>query len=103
MPEKAEAYEIDGSVKWQADQPFAAWARGKIHEVGLTAAQAKALSAAYNAYGTEQATAADSEYKLLLAADEKSLQSEWRGGHDRMMNLARTAAKELGFSKPVFD
>ena len=104
LPEKAEQYEFSplaGGEKLDAD--YEKWARDTFHKAGLTAAQVKALTAEQNAYALQLKAKEESDYKTARAADEAALQAEWRGGYERMVNAAKTAATSLGFTAEMID
>jgi len=103
MPESPDKYELDAPNGAQLDQAYADWAKSTFHKAGLTAAQAKLVSAEYNAYLKNAVDAQTKDYELSVEADKKALLQEWRGGHDRMLNSAKTAASALGFTSEVID
>jgi hypothetical protein len=69
----------------------------------LLPAQAKELSAEYNKFLGENATRVEGDYKTKVTADKQTLLKEWGAGHERMMNVAKGAAKALGFSGEMID
>lgn len=103
MPAEAKGYEIDSPKDLQADPAFQDFIRGAFHKAGLTAAQAKNLSADYNNFLREQAKQVAKDYDLNSEADRKTLEKEWGAGFDRMVNRGKLAAEQLGFSGEVVD
>lgn len=102
LPETPDKYEL-AVPKDNAHEGFVGWAKNTFHKIGLTAQQAKDLSAEHTAFVTAANEQAIKDYNLSVAADKQSLIQEWRGGHDRMMNAAKTAANALGFTGDMID
>ena len=105
LPEKPEAYDMRVGLPKEAvvDDGFAKTMQGIFHKAGLTAGQATALVADYNANALAQQAQAAKDYDLNVQADKAALLDKWRGGHDRMMNRAKTAATSLGFTPELID
>lgn len=103
MPETADKYDLDAPKDLALDPTYMAWAKTTFHKVGLTAAQAKALSAEHNAYIQNSTAQQVKDYAVSVAADKTTLMAEWRGGYERMMNSAQLAAKALGFTPAMID
>ena len=101
--DKADLVTIPGPNGAKLDEGYEKWARETFHKAGLTAAQVKALTAEQNAYAAQVATKAADTYKTQRALDETALQQEWRGGYERMVNAAKTAATSLGFTEEMID
>jgi hypothetical protein len=102
-PADATKYELDVPKGATADEGYQKWAKDAFHKLGLTAAQAKTLSAEHNAYAAARQAQADTDYKTAVAGEKQALLNEWKGGHERMMNAAQTAAKSLGFTGEMVD
>lgn len=101
MPESADKYDLPFSK--DANPAYANWAKETFHKVGLTATQAKELTAANNEfYAKAQATQA-ADYQRELTTQKAALLGEWRGGFERMMNAAQTAVHALGFTGEMVD
>jgi hypothetical protein len=99
MPETADKYDFGKPAAGLTRDPaFETWAKTTFHEAGLTAAQAKATVAAYEKFGMEAQAREAADYQTRVAADKMALQNEWRGGHERMFNAAKTAVSALGFT-----
>ena len=43
------------------------------------------------------------DYDLNVQSDKATLQREWAGGYERMMNAATSAAQSLGFTGEMID
>jgi hypothetical protein len=85
------------------DPNFSKTMQGILHKSNLTDTQAKTLVAEYNTLNTSLAEQAAKDYELNVQADKQALLDEWKGGHDRMMNRAKTAATTLGFTPELID
>jgi len=103
LPETADKYEFDTPAGVTPDAGYVAFAKGAFHKIGLTAAQAKDLTREHNAYVGGVLAEQENTYNLAVDTDKKALLAEWKGGHERMMNAAQTAAKTLGFEQPTID
>lgn len=104
-PETADKYDMTVGLPTGAkpDPVFSTTMQGIFHKANLTADQAKAVVAPYNAFAAAQQEQAAKDYTLNVAADKQALLDEWKGGHDRMMNRAKTAATSLGFTPELID
>jgi hypothetical protein len=98
MPETPDKYDFGLPKDAQLNEPYAKWAKDTFHKVGLTAAQAKQLVAENEAWSQAQSQQASDDYERNTAADKQALLREWGGGHERMLNAAKTAANSLGFT-----
>lgn len=103
LPESPDKYEFDKPENLPIDQAYMDWARGAFHKIGLTASQVKELTKAHNEFIAQNVGQSAKDYELNVAADKQALQSEWRGGFDRMMQRAKGAAGALGFTAEVVD
>jgi hypothetical protein len=103
MPDDPAKYEFAKAEGVTPDEGYVGWARGAFHKAGLTAAQVKGLTAEHNAYVASVMEKQAKDYDLQIGAEKAELLNEWRGGHERMMNAAQTAAKELGFTPAMID
>ena len=103
MPATADKYEFDTPADMALDEGYVNWARENFHKAGLTAAQAKAITTEHNAYIKGVMAKQEADYNLSVQADKTALLQEWGGGHERMMNAAKTAASTLGFTPEMVD
>jgi hypothetical protein len=105
LPESSDKYDMKVGLPKEAkvDEGFAKTMQGMFHKANLTVDQAKTLAADYNALSVAKAAQEAKDYELNVQADKQSLLDEWRGGHDRMMNRAKTAATTLGFTPELID
>lgn len=105
LPEKADAYDMRVGLPKDAtiDDAFAKQMQGVLHKAGLTAGQATALIGEYNGMTLAQQAQAAKDYELSVQSDKQALLDEWKGGHDRMMNRAKTAVTALGFTGELID
>ena len=87
----------------KADESYLAWARTTFHELGLPTQTVKALSAKHSAYVASAIAQQEKDYNRSVEADKKALLGEWKAGHERMLNAAKTAAKALGFTPDMID
>ena len=85
------------------DENYVAFARGAFHDIGLLPGQATRLTDLHNQYVANVLQKQAADYALSVDTDKKALLSEWGGGHERMMNAAKTAAKALGFDAQTID
>lgn len=106
LPEDPAKYEFDFSAFGEGAKPdpgYEGWARSAFHKVGLTAAQAKALTAEHSAYVKGILDQQAKDYELSVAGQKSDLQKEWGAGFERMHSAAEHAAKGLGFSPEMVD
>lgn len=103
-PATADKYEFAKPPEGiKPDEGYQTWARGTFHEIGLLPGQVKTLTEKHNAYVAEQMKQAETDYNASVEADKKTLAAEWRNGHDRMMGMAKAAAKTLGFDEALIE
>lgn len=104
LPETPDKYEFAPAPGGEKlDAGYEKWARETFHKAGLTAAQVKALTAEQNAYAASLATKQAEDYRVAYEADKAALMAEWRGGYERMVNAAKTAATSLGYTEEMID
>jgi hypothetical protein len=103
LPETADKYEFDKPSDLPLDDGYMAWARSTFHKVGLTASQVKELTKDHNAYLKGVLAQQDKDYNLKIDTEKTALLGEWKGGHERMINAAQTAARSLGFTGEMID
>lgn len=104
MPETPDKYEFAKPPEGlSVDEGYVGWARNTFHKAGLTNGQVKELSAAHNEYVAGILAQQEKDYQTSVAADKKTLLNEWKGGHDRMLNVAQAAAKALDFTPEMID
>jgi hypothetical protein len=85
------------------DEGYQKWAKSAAHEAMMTAAQLKTFSKSHNEYVKSILDQQETDYKMNMESDKQQLMKEWRGGYERMMNAASTAAKSLGFTPEMID
>jgi hypothetical protein len=102
-PASPDKYEFDLPAGVDKNNPFLKWARESFHKNGVPANAAKGFMKEYNEFLGNQATSTQNEYKTSVAADKQTLAKEWGGGHERMMNVAKTAVAALGFTGEMID
>jgi len=103
MPDSADKYEFATAAGVKTDENYVAFAKDAFHKIGLTTAQAKDLTTQHNAYVTGVLAKQEADYNIHLASDKAALLAEWRGGHERQVNAAQSAAKALGFTPEMID
>jgi len=105
LPDSPEKYDMKVGLPKDAqiNEGFAKGMQGLLHKANVTEGQAKELVAGYNAMLQAQQEQAAKDYELNVQADKQALLDEWRGGHDRMINRAKTAAQSLGFTPELID
>ncbi len=104
MPETADKYEFGKPpAGLQQNEGYEKWARGTFHELGLPASTVKALTTKHNEFVAATLAQQAKDYDLSVETDKKALIGEWKGGHERMLNAAKTAAKSLGFTPEMID
>ena len=104
LPETPDKYEFAKPPEGMpVDAGYETWARGTFHEVGVPAPMVKALTAKHNEYVKGMLEQQAKDYAIQVAADKQALLSEWKGGHERMLNAAKTAAKSLSFTPEMID
>lgn len=103
LPESPDKYEFAKPDGLPVDPGYEKWSRDTFHKLGLPAPVVKQLTAEHNAYVKSVVEAQEKEYAQKVAADKQALIAEWRDGHERMMNAAQSAAKNLGFTGEMID
>lgn len=93
-PKAAEDYKLQ--VTEGADPAFAKAAAAKFHELGISQAQAAALSEWWNGTASAQAQAAAQQSASQSEADVAALRQEWGSAWDENVELGRRAAREYG-------
>jgi hypothetical protein len=72
---------------------FAEAAKLKMHELGLTAKQARELAAWNNEMGATMASKQKEAYSATIAQQSAELKTEWGAAYDQEMGAAKNAAK----------
>lgn len=103
LPDAPDKYEIAKPDGFAADEAYTTWAKTAFHKAGLTAAQAKALSAEHNAYVKGVLDKQAEDGRLKTQAEQSELLREWGDGHERMVAASRAAANALGFNQDIID
>lgn len=104
LPETPDKYEFSPPPNGMAaNETYEKWARSTFHEIGIPAPMAKALTAKHNEFVAQTLAQAEKDYNLSVESDKKALLAEWKGGHERMLNAAKSAAKTLGFTPEMID
>lgn len=103
LPESPDKYEFAKAEGLPVDAGYEKWSRDTFHKLGLPASVVKALTAEHNAYVKGVLEQQTKDYEQRVAADKSALVAEWRDGHERMMNAAQSAAKNLGFTGEMID
>jgi len=105
LPEKADAYDVRVGLpkEIEIDKDFGAQVQQMFHKAGLTQTQANKLAAQYNAYTLNKITQSDKDARLNLESDKRALLSEWKGGHERMVNAAKAAVKAFELDQKAVD
>jgi hypothetical protein len=94
-PKNASEYEFDGEDK-NAPEWTNSW-KQEFHSLGLTKAQAKALSGKWNAQMQKMVDAHNASIKNEMTAAESKLKSEWGDKYEPNLELAkRLYQKHLG-------
>lgn len=96
-PVDPKAYELE--IPEGAPTEFADWAKGMFHESGLTASQAKNISAKWNEYQANALKAQEAEYQQKLILENKELRKEWGEAYDREVNLSKGVVEQLDISQ----
>lgn len=104
LPESPDKYEFAKPPEGiTPDEGYQTWAKQTFHELGLPAQTVKALTAKHNEYVKGVLDQQAKDYDLRVQADKQALLDEWRGGHERMLNAAKTAAQNLGLPQAAID
>ena len=82
---------------------FAEAAKLKMHELGLTAKQARELAAWNNEMGATMASKQKEAYSATIAQQSAELKTEWGAAYDQEMGAAKNAAKALGIKPEQID
>lgn len=82
---------------------FAEAAKVKMHELGLTAKQARELAAWNNEMGATMAAKQKETYEATIAQQNAELKTEWGAAYDQEMGAAKNAAKVLGIKPEQID
>lgn len=77
---------------------FADAARVKMHELGLTAKQAKALAEWNNEMGANASNQQKIMNDATIAQENASLKAEWGAAYEQELGAAKNAAKALGIN-----
>lgn len=100
-PETADKYEI--SVPEGMGDEYAGWAREQFHKLGLTAAQAKALTDANNEY-VAAAKQKQAEAETAKAQQElEALKGEWGAAFESKIEAGKKAVKAFGLDETVLE
>lgn len=103
MPDSPDGYEFKAPEGLEVNEAYLGWAKDAFHKAGLTANQAKQIYDAHNEFARQTFGKEQEDYQLNVEADTKALQSEWKGGFERMMNAAKTAARGLELPAEAID
>lgn len=101
-PETADKYEIP-MPKEGGSPEFEKWARGTFHELGLSAAQGRALVEKWNEFAGGLSSAQEEADKASFEAEQAALKKEWGAVYDQNVAAAKAAAAQLGLSKEAID
>ena len=82
---------------------FAEAAKIKMHELGLTAKQARELAAWNNEMGAAATAKQKETYEASVAHQNAELKTEWGAAYDQEMGAAKNAAKALGIKPEQID
>lgn len=100
-PETADKYELE--LPSEADKDLVDWFKTTAHKHGLSAKQAKALFADYNAMSGSRATQTSEQAAARFAGEEAGLKKDWGAAYDANLNAAKRAAQSYGFTKDEID
>jgi hypothetical protein len=101
VPAKAEDYKLP--VPEGADDSFAKAIAPELHKLGITAKQAEGLANWMNAHNAQSQQALDAEATTTIEAQKSELKAEWGGAYDQNMDVAKRAARSLGFDAATID
>lgn len=87
----------------EVDKTIGEWAGNKFHELGLTKAQGETLMQQWNEMQKGRGEEMRQQLNDRIAADDKILRKEWGAAYDQNFELAKNAAKKLGFSEQGMD
>jgi hypothetical protein len=103
-PADAKGYDMKvNSDGLSLDPGYSEWAAGTFHKLGLSKKQGEALLASHNDYMRSTLAAQAKDYDLNVQADRTALQTEWRGGFERMMGAAQGAVRALDIPAEAID
>jgi hypothetical protein len=104
-PESPDKYELP--VPEGDDGSFAQSVAPVLHQLGLTAKQAKGLAEWWNSASTQRITAADEAFSTQSEAEYSALKGEWGAAAQQNEELAKRAvlkfSKEAGIDEDTFD
>lgn len=103
MPDEPGGYEIPIPDDLPHDEGFVNWSKEAFHKAGLTKSQAETLASQWNELVGGMATEQDQNYEAKVEAEDQNLRREWGNGYDRQINVAKTAARELGFDEAMLN
>lgn len=103
MPDSPAKYEFTPPDGLAVKDDYVGWARETFHKAGLTANQAKQIFDAHNDFAKAALGKEAEDYNLSVQSDTNALQAEWKGGFERMMNAAKTAARSLELPAEAID
>ncbi|PVX84345.1 hypothetical protein [Paraburkholderia unamae] len=95
-PAKAEDYAL-------GDTDFAKTASTWFHEQGISAEQAKGLTAKWNTFVEQQNTAAEQARQAEGEAQMTALKGEWGDSYDKNLELGRQAMRKFGVPVEVIE
>lgn len=93
-PKSADEYAL--TVPEGGSPEFAKAAAGKFHELGLSKAQAEALTTWYNEQAISQIGASQQAQAAKVEQDMQALRGEWGQAWDENVELGRRAARQFG-------
>lgn len=91
MPESPDDYEFPPTEGVEQSEEMINWARPLFHELGLTKAQASALSQSWDKLVLGMEKADVDEYTAALAESEKTLKAEWGTEYEGNKELVKRA------------
>lgn len=101
-PDSPDKYEIVMPSEG-GDEEFAKWARGAFHELGITGAQARALTEKWNEYAGQRMGADTESVKAEYAKEQEALKKEWGASYEQNLSAVKMAATQLGIPKEQLD
>lgn len=103
LPGEPGGYEIPIPDNLPHDEGFVNWSKEAFHKAGLTKSQAESLANEWNEFVGGMATEQDQNYEAKVEAEDQTLRREWGNGYDRQINVAKSAAQQLGFDENVLN
>ncbi|WP_461209923.1 hypothetical protein [Desulfocurvus sp. DL9XJH121] len=85
VPETPEGYDIQIPEGQERDEEMSGWYAGTAHELGLSQAQAQALSDAFNTFVSGRIASTEERNKAAVEAASKALEKAW--GADMAANV----------------